>query len=117
MHNRSFNTTTRMATPVMNMKTVERQFEESLVTERMIASLSTGFSLLATALSVSRDDSGNLYAKRVVLEITRAVSRAARWDIGSQECSQKNDGGTSGKRPRDLRRDVRNEGSRQSRAQ
>jgi hypothetical protein len=52
---------------------LERQVEESLVTERMIASLSTGFSLLATALSVSRDDSGNLYAKRVVLEITRAV--------------------------------------------
>ena len=38
--------------PIMNMKTVERQVEESLTTERMIASLSTGFSSLATVLSV-----------------------------------------------------------------
>jgi predicted permease len=38
--------------PIMNMKTVTRQVEESLATERMIASLSSGFSLLATALSV-----------------------------------------------------------------
>ena len=38
--------------PVMNMKTVERQLEESLVTERMIASLSTVFTILAVALAV-----------------------------------------------------------------
>jgi ABC-type antimicrobial peptide transport system permease subunit len=34
------------------MKTVEHQLEESLATERMIALLSVGFSLLATALSI-----------------------------------------------------------------
>jgi predicted permease len=39
-------------TPLMNVKTVEQQIDESLATERMIASLSMGFSLLATALSV-----------------------------------------------------------------
>ena len=38
--------------PVTNMKTVEHQREESLITQRMIASLSLGFSILATALSV-----------------------------------------------------------------
>jgi putative ABC transport system permease protein len=38
--------------PVMNMKTVEHQLEESLVTERMIASLSTVFTILAVALAV-----------------------------------------------------------------
>lgn len=36
----------------MKAKTVQRQLEESLATERMIASLSAGFSILATALSV-----------------------------------------------------------------
>jgi ABC-type antimicrobial peptide transport system permease subunit len=38
--------------PVMNMKTVKYQLEESLVTERMIASLSTVFTILAVALAV-----------------------------------------------------------------
>lgn len=38
--------------PIIAMKTVERQRDESLGTERMIATLSTGFSILATALSV-----------------------------------------------------------------
>lgn len=38
--------------PVMNIKTVERQLEESLVSERMIASLSTGFTVLAVVLAV-----------------------------------------------------------------
>jgi ABC-type antimicrobial peptide transport system permease subunit len=38
--------------PVTNMKTVEHQLEESLITERMVASLSTAFTLLAVALAV-----------------------------------------------------------------
>ncbi len=38
--------------PVTNMKTVEDQLEESLVTERMITSLSTAFTVLAVALAV-----------------------------------------------------------------
>jgi predicted permease len=38
--------------PVMNMMTVDDQLEESLATERMIASLSTGFTFLAIGLAV-----------------------------------------------------------------
>jgi predicted permease len=38
--------------PVDHMKTVEHQLEESLITERMIASLSTAFTILAVALAV-----------------------------------------------------------------
>jgi putative ABC transport system permease protein len=38
--------------PVKNTKTVEHQLEESLVTERMIASLSTVFTILAVALAI-----------------------------------------------------------------
>jgi len=38
--------------PVTNMKTVEHQLEESLITDRMIASLSTAFTMLAVALAV-----------------------------------------------------------------
>ncbi|HEY3937535.1 MAG TPA: ABC transporter permease [Bryobacteraceae bacterium] len=38
--------------PVTRLKTVEHQLEESLVTERMIASLSTVFTMLAVALAI-----------------------------------------------------------------
>ena len=38
--------------PVTNMKTVERQLDDSLITERMIASLSTALTILAVALAV-----------------------------------------------------------------
>jgi ABC-type antimicrobial peptide transport system permease subunit len=38
--------------PVINMKTLERQLDESLVAERMIATLSTAFGFLATALAI-----------------------------------------------------------------
>jgi len=38
--------------PITGMKTLERQLEESLVTERMIASLSTVFTVLAVMLAV-----------------------------------------------------------------
>jgi len=37
--------------PVFQMKTVEAQMEESLITERLVATLSTGFGLLATLLA------------------------------------------------------------------
>ena len=37
--------------PVSDMKTLEKQQEESLITERLVASLSTGFGLLATLLA------------------------------------------------------------------
>jgi predicted permease len=38
--------------PIINMKTLERQLDESLVAERMIATLSTVFGFLATALAI-----------------------------------------------------------------
>ncbi len=38
--------------PVTDMKTVDHQLEESLITERLIASLSTAFTILAVALAV-----------------------------------------------------------------
>jgi predicted permease len=37
--------------PVFEMKTLEKQMDESLVTERLVATLSTGFGLLATLLA------------------------------------------------------------------
>jgi len=37
--------------PVFDMITLERQMEDSLVTERLVALLSTGFGFLATALA------------------------------------------------------------------
>jgi predicted permease len=37
--------------PVFEMKTIEKQMEESLVTERLVATLSAGFGLLATLLA------------------------------------------------------------------
>ncbi|MGB7024055.1 MAG: hypothetical protein WBD73_09675 [Candidatus Acidiferrales bacterium] len=36
----------------MNLKTVERQVDESLASERMIATLSTVFGVLATVLAI-----------------------------------------------------------------
>jgi predicted permease len=38
--------------PVTNMMTADEQLEESLVTERMIASISSGFTVLAVALAI-----------------------------------------------------------------
>jgi ABC-type antimicrobial peptide transport system permease subunit len=37
--------------PVFEMKTIEAQMEESLITERLVATLSTGFGILATILA------------------------------------------------------------------
>ena len=37
--------------PVFQMKTLEAQMEESLITERLVATLSTGFGILATLLA------------------------------------------------------------------
>ena len=37
--------------PVFGMKTVEKQMEESLITERLVATLSSSFGLLATVLA------------------------------------------------------------------
>jgi len=37
--------------PVFQMKTIEAQMQESLITERLVATLSTGFGILATVLA------------------------------------------------------------------
>jgi len=64
--------------PVMNMKTVEDQMEESLVTERMVASISTGFTLLAVVLAVL-----GLYGVMAYMVAQRARELAIRVALGA----------------------------------
>jgi predicted permease len=65
--------------PVTNMKTVEHQLEESLVTERMIASLSTVFTILAVALAVL-----GLYGVMGYMVTQRAREIGIRVALGAQ---------------------------------
>lgn len=64
---------------VTNMKTVEDQLDESLVTERMIASLSTGFTILAVALAVL-----GLYGVMAYMATQRAREIGIRVALGAQ---------------------------------
>ena len=65
--------------PVVNMKTVEHQLDESLVTERMIASLSTGFTILAVVLAVL-----GLYGVMAYMVTQRAREIGIRVALGAQ---------------------------------
>ena len=65
--------------PITRMKTVEKQLDESLATERMIASLSTGFTILAVVLAVL-----GLYGVMAYMAMQRAREIGIRMALGAQ---------------------------------
>jgi len=65
--------------PVYNMKTLEAQLDETLLTDRLIAMLSAGFGLLATLLA-----SIGLYGVMAFLVARRTKELAIRLALGAQ---------------------------------
>ena len=65
--------------PMVSMMTLERQLEESLITERMIAALSTVFGLLATVLAVL-----GLYGVMAYTVARRSREIGIRMALGAQ---------------------------------
>jgi predicted permease len=66
------------ALPVYGMKTLDRQVDETLSTERLIATLSTAYALLATALA-----GGGLYAVTAFAVARRAREIGLRMALGA----------------------------------
>ena len=68
--------------PVYEMKTVEAQLDETLLTDRLIAALSAGFGLLATLLA-----SVGLYGVMAFVVATRGKELGIRLALGAQSAT------------------------------
>jgi ABC-type antimicrobial peptide transport system permease subunit len=68
--------------PIYSLKTVERQLDETLLTDRLIALLSAGFGLLATVLAIV-----GLYGVMAFIVARRTKEVGVRLALGAQRSS------------------------------
>src|SRR5262249_39745712 len=68
--------------PIYQMKTLESQLDQTLLTERLIAMLSAGFGLLATVLAVI-----GLYGVMAYVVVRRTKELGIRLALGAQRAS------------------------------